>query len=162
MANRAGVGEPTCQHQSDKWQKRFLHEVNRFLPSLYYDQDLFNFFFNLGEYKVGAQGCIMTMIVTVNNCIHLCQTHKLQGWSCIQLLKERAFYNLGWEFIKEKKKINQKVTTHASTQKITWTRKQGHVHEKKNIAQENTHSFRKASTKNNSFKKTRNRPRKHP
>ena len=54
----------------------------------------------------------------------------------------------GWEFIKEKKKVNKKVNTYASTQKRTRSRKHALVHA-------NMHSYKKASTQK------RNRARKH-
>ena len=55
--------------------------------------------------------------------------------------------DLGWEFIKEKKKLNKKVTTHASTKKRARSRKHARVREKQELAQEHTHSTKKASTK---------------
>ena len=48
--------------------------------------------------------------------------------------------HLGWEFIKEKKKVNKKVNTHASTQKRTRSRKHALVHA-------NTHSYQKVPRK---------------
>ena len=53
---------------------------------------------------------------------------------------------LGWEFIKEKKKVNRKVNTHASTQKRTRSRKHA-------LVQESVHA------KKNSGKKTRMKTR---
>ena len=47
--------------------------------------------------------------------------------------------SLGWEFIKEKKKVRKQENTHASTQTCTRPRK-------KELVQENTHSYTKAST----------------
>ena len=57
--------------------------------------------------------------------------------------------NLGWGFLKEKKKVTKQENTHSS--KKTRTRRR-----KKELAQENTHSTKKASTKKIT------RLRKHP
>ena len=59
---------------------------------------------------------------------------------------------LGWEFLKEKKKVNKIVNTHASTQKRTRSRKQALVHAK-------TQSYKKASTQKRT--RTRKHARKH-
>ena len=56
--------------------------------------------------------------------MHYCQEGRM-----VQAKFEWEFLRIqGWEFIKEKKKVNKKVNTHASTQKRTRSRKHALVH----------------------------------
>ena len=95
-------------------------------------------------------GALPLIVTAGRRIVFAIAKHSLQVSTYSEYFKRiRFFYCLqGWEFIKEKKKVNM----HASTQKRTRSRKHA-------LGHANTHSYKKASTQKRT--RTRKHARKH-